>query len=366
MKRTMRRNWCAAQSPSEKGFALISAVAFLVLLLGFGASMLQQTIQELNRAGRAKKETRAFNLAEAGIDYAAWRLYNGEGSSLPVTWSRSDLGNGDFTVNVASYDGSPDTLVLTSTGNSQGWASTVKVVGCFLRTEPDTQNPVFDYALFSDADLTLKGTFDLTGDVHTNGTATCQGGPSVDGDLFAAGSVSVQGSSNVTGEISSGAAKIGMPTIDLAYYRSVATTVYTGDTTLSGTTTLDGVTFIDGNANIGGQMSGTGVIVVNGSVTINGNVTLQNSEDDEFAIVSTGTVRINGNCRIEGWIYTHSVDVPSSFGGGGTATIVGGVAADVINCNGTLNVTYSEPTVELPGGDDAPAQFDSVSWRRVR
>jgi len=365
MERLTRPRWCAVQRRSENGFALISAAAFLVLLLGFGASMLQQTIQELHRADRAKKETRAFNLAEAGIDYAVWRLYNGDGSTLPVTWSRSDLEGGGFAVNVASYDGTADTVVLNSTGNSQGQVSIVKVVGCFLRTEPDTQNPVFDHALFSDADLTLTGTFDLKGNVHSNGKVKCQGGPSVDGDLSAVGPITIQGSATITGSKTSGVPRVGMPTIDLAYYRSVATTVFTGDTTLSGTTTLDGVTFIDGNANISGQVQGTGVIVVAGNVRVNGNVTLS-SGDDEFAIVATGTVRINGNCRIEGWVYTHNVDVPSEFLGQGTAEIVGGVAADVINCNGTLKVEYKQPTVDLPGGASAPAQFDAVSWRRLR
>ncbi len=366
MRRLKRANPCVPQKRTEKGFALISAVAFLVLLLGFGASMLQQTIQELSRADRAKKETRAFNLAEAGIDYAAWRLYNGEGSTLPVTWGRTDLSNGSFTVTVDSYNGASDTFVLISTGTSQGWNSVVKVVGSFLSNPGEPENPVFDYALFSDADLTLSGTFDLTGKVHTNGKATCKGGPKVDGDLSAVGPITIKGSANITGSKTSGVPKVAMPTIDFAYYRSIANTVYTGDTTLSGNTTLNGVTYIDGNATIGGQFSGTGVIVVKGNVSMNGNATLVSSSTDEMAIVASGTVRINGNCRIEGWVYTHNVDVPSEFLGNGTADIVGGVAADVINCNGTLKIEYKQPTVNLPGGSGAPAQFDSISWRRLR
>jgi cytoskeletal protein CcmA (bactofilin family) len=363
MNRPLTRS---GQRRPEKGFALISAIAFLVLLLGFGGAMIQQTIQELHRAGRAKKETRAFNLAEAGIDYGAWQLYNEPTTSLPTSWSRTDLQGGTFTVNAASYDGSSDTVVLTSTGNSQGYLSQVKVVGVFLGTTEEGQSPVFDHALFSDADMVLTGTFDITGDVHSNGNVTCQGGPSVDGDLSAVGSIAVQGSSNVTGSVSPGAEDIGMPTIDLAYYRSVATTVYTGNTTFASTTTLDGVTYVEGDVNISGQIQGTGVIVADGNVIVNGSVTLENPSDDEFAIVSTGTVTINGTCRIEGWIYTHNVSVPSEFTGSGTAEIVGGVAADVINCNGTLAIEYCSPSVDLPGSSSSPAQFDAISWRRLR
>ncbi len=349
----------------QDGFALLTAMVFLVLVLVLGGAMVQHAIHELGIASRAKKETRAFNLAEAGIDYAAWQLYNNPTTTLPATWSRGDLDGGPFAVEATYYPGTTDTIVLTSTGNSQGWISQVKVVGAFLSTGGGGQNAVFDCALFSDADLALSGNFDVGGDVHANANATVKGNPSVEGDLSACGSVEIKGNPDIQGDVIPGANRVPMPTVDLCYYRGIATEVYTGGHTFSGNTSLDGVVFVEGDAHINANFSGEGVIVVDGDVHINGNATLQSSED-EFAIVSCGTVRVNGNCTIEGWVYTHNVDVPGLFRGNGNADITGGVAADIIQCNGNMDIEYRTPTVDLPGSASAPAQFAAISWRRLR
>lgn len=348
----------------QGGFALLTAMSFLVMVLALGGVMVQQAIHELAVASRAKRETRAFNLAEAGVDYAAWQLYNNPSTILPATWARSDLGGGTFTVEADYYPDTTDAIVLTSSGNSQGWTSQVKVIGMFLDAGGAGQNAAFDHALFSDVDLAMSGNFDIEGDVHSNGNATVQGSVAIAGDLSACGSVGIKGNPDIGGVIP-GADRVSMPTVDLQYYRSVATDVYTGGHTFNGNTTLDGVVFVEGEASINANFSGTGVIVVDGDVHINGNATLE-SEADEFAIVSTGSVRVNGNCTIEGWVYTHNVDVPGVFHGNGNADITGGVAADVVWCNGNMDITYRPSTVDLPGSASAPAQFASISWRRVR
>ena len=132
------------------GFAFISAVIFLGVVLLLGASMVEQSNQELATASRAKKDTQAFNLAEAGIDYAAWRLYcDRAGTALPVTWTRTGMGGGDFSVTASQYGASSDTVVLDSTGTAQGYTARVKVVGKFLTQPTGPQSAVFDYGLFS-------------------------------------------------------------------------------------------------------------------------------------------------------------------------------------------------------------------------
>jgi len=342
---------------------------FLVVLLLLGASLVQTSTQELHVSSRVRKDARALNLAEAGVDYAAWALYNGAGSSLPVTWSRSNLTGGTFTVTASRYyDGGspvPDTVVLESTGVSQGWTSEVKVIGRFL-ANPGTFNPVFGHALFSDAELRISGNANVRGNVHSNANVRVDGSADVDGDLSCTGSIKVKGSANITGDTTPGAPQVPMPTIDLEYYESIATTVINGDYNFNGNETLDGVTFVDGDVTINATFSGQGMIVCSGDVTVNGSATLESLEDDELAIVTAGSVSINGTCRIEGFIYAHSVDFTSGFLGSGTADILGGVVADVVNVTGTLLLEYREPTLPLPGDSSAPAQFAAISWRRVR
>ncbi len=350
----------------QHGFALLTSLVFLTVLLLLGSVLVEQSIQELNTASKLRKDTQAFNLAEAGIDYAAWQLYNaGPGLSLPATWSRTDLAAGTFTVTATQYAGSSDTLVLDATGAADGHQAEVKVVGNFLTTGPTDQNAVFDYGLFSNSDLTMGGSFSITGAVHANGNVRVNGNPTVTGDVSAVGTVG--GSRNFGGQVLPRSDRVGMPVIDLQYYRSRALQILPGGTNFSGNTPLDGIVFVDGNCSINGNFSGQGVIVCSGQVTINGNAGLVNPASDEFAIVSAGGVRINGNCTIRGWIYTHNLSLTASFSGNGNATVTGGVAADVINkSNGNLTISYREPTVELPGAEAAPAQFDAVSWRRVR
>ena len=356
-----RRNF----RPSEEGFALVSAIVFLVLVLTLGVNMIQHAMQEVAGASRAKKENRAFQLADAGLDYAAWQLYNNGAHGLPATWTRTDLAGGTFTVTADHYAGAADTLLLLSTGNSQGWIAQIRAVGRFLGTGGTGQNAVFDHALLSDANLSLSGSFDVTGHVHTNGNAAVKGNADIDGDLSAVGSVTFTGNPDISGDVTPNVARIEPPTIDLEYYRRIADNYYTGDQTLSGDIALDGVTFIDGDAHINGNFSGAGVIVVTGDVHINGNATIQ-QPGDEFAIITCGSVRINGNCSVEGWIYAHNMDVPGLFEGNGNAHIVGGVAADVISCNGNMTIEYNSPTVDLPGSSSAPSQFDGICWQRVR
>lgn len=363
--RTRHRMRACKPKRAQQGFALLSAVVFLVVLLATGATMIQHGMQDMYEASRAKKETRAFQLAEAGVDYAAWQLYNNPSTILPASWTRTDMGDGTFTVTAEAHDDCADAIVLTSIGDSQGWEAEVKVVGQFLQAGGGGQNAVFDHALFSDADLTLSGNFNVEGDVHANGKATLKGNPSVDGDVTAVGSINVKGNPDVSGDVTGGVAQVEMPTVDLEYYHSIATDIYSDGHTFSGNTSLSGVVYVEGDAHINGNFSGTGVIVVEEDVHINGNATVE-AEGDEFAIVSCGTVRVNGNCTIEGWVYTHNVDVPGLFRGNGNADIIGGVAADRVNCNGNMDITYSTPTVDLPGSSSAPAQFDGISWRRIR
>jgi cytoskeletal protein CcmA (bactofilin family) len=355
---------------SESGFALVSAMIFLVVLLIVGASLVQTGSQELQTASRVRKESRALNLAEAGVDYAAWKLYYNPTQSLPVTWSRDDLGTGSFSVTASRYidptTGNPvaDTVVLESAGASQGWPSAVKVVGRFLVHVGDN-SPIFDNALFSNADLQIKGNGSIKGSVSCNGNLSLSGSPSVEGDARASGTITGKVSA-ITGSKTPNAPKVPMPTIDLAYYRSLATTVVGAGYHFLGSTTLNGVTYVDGDCDINGTFSGTGIIVCSGKVTINGSAKLEHSDTDQLAIVSAGGVKCNGNCDIEGFIYTHNLDVPAGFSGSGTANITGGVVADVVTSTGTINITYEKPTQPLPGANSDPTQFAAISWRRVR
>jgi cytoskeletal protein CcmA (bactofilin family) len=337
---------------------------FLVLILALGSSMLDQTVQEVATGSRAKKDTAAFHLADAGIDYAAWKIYNGGGTTLPVTWTRSDLGTGTFTVTANKFNGSSTTLVFDSTGTTEGHPAEIKVVGALMTTGVTNENAAFDYALFSNAAVTLKGTATVHGKVMANGNVTVNGNPTVTGSISSAGTISAKNGYTTFPNMP----KISMPVVDVNHYKSEAGVILPDGSSIP--STINGVVFINGSAHLSGsqKISGKGVIVVIGDVIVDsGTVIDVNSSNDEFAIVTTGSVRTNGNCTINGFIYAHNVSNTSDFTGNGTANLTGGVVADVVDkASGNITITYKQPTVELPGAQGAPPQFAAVSWRRVK
>jgi hypothetical protein len=352
------------RSRPDRGFALISAIVFLVVLLALGASMLDQSVQEMVTGSRAKKDTAAFHVAEAGIDYASWKVYNGGGATLPVTWTRSNLGTGTFSVTADKFNGSSTTLVVTSTGTTQGYTAQVKVIGALLSTGVTQENAAFDYALFSNATLSIKGAATVNGKVMANGNVTVKGNPTVTGSISSAGTVSAGGGYTTYSYVP----KISMPVIDINYYKSKASLILSDGSNIP--SSIDGVVFVNGSLHINGHttISGKGVIVVSGDVIVNGGAVVDlNSGSDEFAIVTTGSIRTNGNCTIKGFLYAHNVSANADFTGNGTADLIGGVAADVVDkASGNITITYKQPTVELPGAQGAPPQFAAVSWRRVK
>jgi cytoskeletal protein CcmA (bactofilin family) len=365
---------------------MIAALIALVIMLGFGMTLLMVAIGQLRDADRKKKESRALCLAEGGVEHALWRLYQGT-LDVPATVVISDLG-GTATTTVRQFTDAagqpvPDCVIIQSAGETQGWTTAVRVGARYLSTTTQ-HSPIYDYALFSDSDLRLGGGTVFDHHIHSNGSLRLNGGVTLDGTLEAAGNVRLIGSNVVTGDVryggtynTTGGTTIGgdvlegtdvlpMPTIDLAYYRSQAVEVYTDDHTFAGTTDFpDGIVYVEGDVHLSGQVSGTGTLVVNGNVTITGSVTY-GEEGSELAIVSTGQVSISGGSEVHGIIYAHNVQSTAGWVGTGNVTVYGAVIADTIDSNGALVLHYEQPgQVSLPGDSSQPTQIAVFSWEKI-
>lgn len=372
----MRAQFRAGRRRGERGFALIAAIVFLTVMLILGASMVASTVQELHTASKIKKDTQALNLAEAGVDYAAWKVYNigKDNLTLPLTYTSSDLGTGSYRVTISQYQGTNDNLVVESTGyvqdttasNDNVYQAKVKVVGSFLTTGPTTQNQVFDFGVFSGGPLTMGGSLHVTGTAHANGNIKTNGNPTVTGKVTSSGT-KIGSSSNYLGGTEVGVPKIAMPVVDLAYYRAHASQIYSHNKAFNEHEVLDGIAYVDGDCTINSHFSGRGVIVASGRITINGNACLENEATDAFALISATGIKLNGNCTVEGWVYAHNVAATATIDGNGSAVVTGGLAGDTVDkATGNLTVIYKQSDLDLPGGVSAPAQFAAISWRRVK
>jgi cytoskeletal protein CcmA (bactofilin family)/Tfp pilus assembly protein PilV len=369
---------------AQQGFAFVAALMVMLVVSILIAGVLAMSASSQQLATSRQEFTQALYVAESGVNalLSQWRAngvsnppgqpYTGQatlsgGSSVgqySVTWTAPDA-NGIVTAT------SVGTVNSSLPGTIYNLARTVKV-DLDLGTGPGSnhqQNLVFDAALFSNTDLSMNGNLHITGSTFSNGNTSMNGNASVSGDVGSVGTVTTNGNAYIAGRRNPGATAIPMPTIDTAYYQSIATQIFSAGTSLNGNTALNGVVYINGNCSINGNFSGTGVIVATGTVTINGNAGLVNPNGgDAFAIIAGGGVKINGNSSIQGWIYTHSANIssPDSFSGNGNATIVGGIAADVIKVNGNLNVTYQKPSsgLDLPGSTGL-IQPTPRSWQEI-
>jgi cytoskeletal protein CcmA (bactofilin family)/Tfp pilus assembly protein PilV len=369
-----------------QGWSMVASLVTMIVMLVLGLTLLSLTTQSLRQADRKKKESRALCLAEAGVEHMLWRLYQGT-TTPPTTLVMSALG-GTMTTTARPFlddSGQPvtDCVLIDSAGQTQGWTTAVRVGARYLSTTTE-HNPLFDFALFSDRDLTLGGNTVFDHDIHSNGNLWMQGGVTLQGNVEAYGTARFTGTNSITGTVeyggsyrNSGGTTIGgtvtqnaqvfpMPTIDLAYYRDQAVATYTGPITFAGTTTLpDGVIYVDGDMSIAGQVVGQGTIVVNGNVNITGSVTY-GDEGSELVIVCTGQVEVAGGSDIWGLIYAHNVNSTATWSGEGTATIHGAVIADNIDSRGNLHVEYVPPSdVSLPGDQTHPTQIAVFSWEKI-
>jgi hypothetical protein len=362
----------------------VAALMVLLVLAILVTGVLTMAVSSSQLASSRQEFTQALYVAEGGVNalLSQWRAngvsnppakpYAGQvtradGSSVgrySVTWTDPNA-NGIVTAT------SVGTVNSHLPGTIYDLTRTVQV-DLDLGTGPSSerqQNPVFDAALFSNADLAMNGNLHITGSTFSNENTSMNGNASVSGDVGSVGTITTNGNAHIGGKQNSGATVIPMPIIDTAYYRNIATQIFSNGKNLNGNTALNGVVFVEGDCKINGNFSGVGVIVATGQVTINGNAGLVNPNGgDAFAIIAGGGVKINGNSTIQGWIYTHDVNIqrPDGFSGNGNATIVGGIAADVIRVNGNLKVTYQKPSggLDLPGSTGL-IQPTPGSWREI-
>lgn len=226
----------------------------------------------------------------------------------------------------------------------------------------------FDYALFSNLDLPLSGTRNITGSVHSNHTLSMSGSCNINGNAEGATGVTVSGTNTVTGTVqadklsdiimsgsnnigskSDGATNIAMPDYT-QQIKDVAATNYTGNKTLSGSNSIDGSIHVSGNVTCSGvTTNGTGAILADGNITTSGTTTVGGS--GQVCLYSAnGNITISGslNCGDNGSaiIYAPKGTVTIS----GNTTIHGSIIANQIIISGSLIVDRTHyPVTSLPG-----------------
>ena len=373
---------------NQKGMALITTLIFVFVLVSFSIALLVMTSNDSKLSTLHRESTRAFYLAETGVDKALWYLntpiaQDGKG----INWrTDEDDPPGPLIYPSSTASEHYEVTVVTTTPPSSGVAEviTVESTGKVLlggeynkgtrivevkleKGVAPSEGAVYNYALMTfgeDSDLTLHGHVKIEGDVHSNGDISGSGWDpvnDVDGDVTYAGESTVPGTEDID-------TLQDFPAIDWDYYYDNAAHVYDTDTAyeIGGGEPLIGIHYFKGDVTIKNDLLVVGTIVVEGSITVSGNpdITLTPGADISLVMISTGNIYLKGNVHVEGIIHTEGqIELD------GTTNVEEGaiLAKDgVVNGTGAdTKIVYDVDNQDQPVPGTGVPVWKKASWREI-
>jgi hypothetical protein len=376
-----RSTWFYRRSAGKRGSIFLLAMVALITLLILGTSLVQTSVQGLSWASNDRRYIEAFCLAESGVDMAITKLYEDYDSindTLGTSGTYTDAfslsqGNVSYTV-TAPYAGIAESCLIVADATTwTGKQARVRVVAAY---QSDTSR-VFEGAIFCDSPLTLNGGGGIYpdadgtgGDIYANGDITFNGTSfemTADGSIYTTGTTNWVPDDVPATNVHDNVAPLVMPVIDVDYYESIATQVYTGKQSFGNAEmeNLTGVIFVKGDITIAGNYTGQAVIVATGKITVTGNVTTENPDTDTLALLSPKSIKICGNSTVHGLIYAHSVVDDASTTMSGDITVYGAIVSDVVRTNGGIEVYYRDVWKSLPMPGVGKTQWAPVSWQQL-
>ncbi|MCE5321931.1 hypothetical protein LLG46_01290 [bacterium] len=332
------------------GAAYLLALTTLLVGITLGLAMLRSSeSQYITQVSRQKKQA-AADLAEAGVDYAYWKVHY-QGEKLPYT---TDVDTTSGTIHiVATDDGARETslMLVTSTGTYGNCKHTIKRIVQGLLP--------YHYALCvkksiieGDAIINNNG----YGGVRTNGQIWLTNyGTTMTSGAWAASSITANGAATPRYPNSPA---IAFPSIDLSYYYSIASRVYWNNTNinfpiygLSG-----GVIYVMGQAYVSGTYTGTYTLVATDDIIVTGSLSSANSSSF-LALITLDKITINNSSGyVSALLYSHNSLSTGGIDIRGYPTIYGSASADefateytsVINGNSLLTIDVMRQ-LKLPG-----------------
>jgi len=367
---------------SQKGMALLTTLIFVFILVTFAVALLTMTSNDSKLSTLQRESTRAFYLAETGIEKSIWYLNSSEDNPDGLYFVGS-LHGGEVTtefydVDISEIDttGPDEIKTLISTGKVVGGGEynkgTRKIEVKVKKGIKQSPNLTYDYAVLTDGDMEIDGGVTFHGNIHSNN------------DLTNNGTINMEyGSATSTGNTNYGTGNQPyqeFPHIYWDYYEDISMTQemiegntynnhYSGDVTFDAPDTLYGIHFIDGNVTIktdlilhDAAIFATGYIEVKGGI---GDVTLDNADNpNPLSLVAKGYIKISGSVHGEGIIQTES-----DFRLDGNVNIQkGAIYADdgvFHGGGGSMNVYYDTDMTDIVVPGTGIPVWVKISWREV-
>ena len=381
--RKIKRKEIANLLLSQKGIALLTTLIFGFVIVTMVTALLVITSNDSKLSTLQRESTRAFYLAETGIEKSMWYLNSSE--DIPP-YGLDFMGPVDEGTTVEFYNvafsyvsGPPEIKTLLSTGKVVGGGEynkgTRKIEVKLKKGIKRSPNLTYDYAVLTDGDMTLDGGITFHGNIHSNSDLINNGTINME-----YGEASATGNTNDPDFCTDNQPYQEFPHIYWDYYEDISNTqeniagntynkYYSGDFTFDASDTLYGIHFIDGNVTIAtdltlhdGAIFATGFIWVKGGT---GDVFLDNGENpNPLSLIAQDYIRIDGNVHGEGIIQTDS-----TFTLNGNVNIQKGAiyADDGIfhGGGGSMNVYYDTDLTDIVVPGTGIPVWVKISWQEV-
>ena len=203
------------------GFSLLLGIIASAVILILSASQFDRIRDFVRFSSNKAMEQQAINLAEAGVDYATWRLnktagnFYGDGTEVAVGTT------GTFFVTVE--DDGPNLKTIRSTGYVPDFTNKRKQAAVEVQVALGDEIINFNFAVQAgNGGVTMANSATINGNVYSNANITGSGTSTVNGDAYAVGTISSP-DPLVTGLKKPGAASRDLPIVDLNLWKQKAT-----------------------------------------------------------------------------------------------------------------------------------------------
>ena len=307
----------------RRGAAYVLALTTLLVGVTLALAMLRSAGGYFIEEDTRTRMRAAINIAEAGVDYAYWRVHY-QNQTLPYSADIS-LGGGSCRIEAAD-DGArdPSTMLVTSTATYRGHRYTLKrvLLGLLPYHYTWTENRNCDdgdavtssgpkVGIRANGGIKLDH---LKTNVTTGGWATAQ--------ISSRGTITPQYPNTPP---------VAFPEIDYAYYAGIATHSYSGDRVFASLLFPSGsVVYVNGQANVSGAYQGYLTLVATGDIIVTAPLTAA-APDSFLALITTRLIKVESAATtIDAILYAHKPDNRGKIDLCGLKLITGCIAADDI------------------------------------
>lgn len=357
----------------ERGVVLVVTLAVLLIVSLLGASLVVTSRVNLRLSENSLLLTKARYAAQAGAEYVAGRIINGDISVASIGGLGSandtgevvlDQGSGQY-YRVIFYKisiGDETRIYIRSFGlvKKGGRKLSERVVEYVLSAMGSEGLPFYyDYAMFADGDIRFTGSGDIYvpgRDIHTNSKFRFVGaGRIVVDELTYVGGYSTAGAVIVNANRLEQVSPITIPNplVDVDYWRSYVQSNYqagkdgfyyvSGDLRLTGGHHMRGKIIMDtsgGTVDIPINPSGKTYIFVDGDMRLSGSILWDLEGSPEVVIITAGKVKVTGaiDIDVDNGSLTFMSGEDTEFHG--AASITTGWRFNVLS-NGDIKITGS-------------------------